>query len=63
MYDKIFSSYGWFCRSASATTRVLSLLLLMVLATGSAEDALAQSTFGSVRGIAQDKSGAVLPGT
>ncbi len=46
---------------ANATVGALSLLLLIVLALAGATSAHAQSTFGSVRGIAQDNSGAVLP--
>jgi hypothetical protein len=62
MYDRTRSRYCRFALLATATTRALSLFLLIALALGSAGRALAQSTFGSVRGIAQDSSGAVLPG-
>src|SRR5260370_39715557 len=63
MYDRIRSRYCRFALLATATTRALSLILLIALALGSAEKILAQSTFGSVRGIAQDSSGALLPDT
>ena len=48
---------------ANATVRGFSLLLLIVLALTGLRPAMAQSTFGSVRGVAQDDSGAVLPET
>ena len=67
MNDRFSSRTQGFDGFANATVRAFSLLLLIVLAltgalTGS-RTAMAQSTFGSVRGVAQDDSGAVLPET
>ena len=62
MNDRIFTRTLGFEGFANATVRALSLLLLIGFALTGATSAHAQSTFGSVRGIAQDNSGAVLPG-
>src|SRR5260370_34096074 len=60
MYDRIRSGNCRFDLLANAKNHVITLLLLIVAMTGTAQ---AQSTFGSIRGIAQDSSGAVLPDT
>ncbi|HMH15437.1 MAG TPA: TonB-dependent receptor [Edaphobacter sp.] len=63
MNDRIYTRTRGFDGLANATVRAFSLLLLIVLALVGPGIAMAQSTFGSVRGIAQDGSGAVLPET
>src|SRR3984957_13539842 len=62
MNDRIFARTLGFEGFANATVRVLSLLLLIALVLIGSGTVVAQSTFGSVRGVAQDDSGAVLPG-
>jgi Carboxypeptidase regulatory-like domain/TonB dependent receptor len=63
MNDRIFARTRGFDGFANATVRGFSVLLLIVLVLTGSRTAMAQSTFGSVRGIAQDDSGAVLPET
>ena len=63
MKDKFSSHTQGFYGFANATVRGFSLLLLIALALIGSKAAMAQSTFGSVRGVAQDDSGAVLPAT
>jgi Carboxypeptidase regulatory-like domain/TonB dependent receptor len=63
MNDRFSSRTQGFDGFANATVRGFSLLLLIVLALAGSRLAMAQSTFGSVRGVAQDDSGAVLPAT
>jgi len=63
MNDRISSRIQGFDGFANATVHGFSLLLLVVLAMAGSKAIMAQSTFGSVRGVAQDDSGAVLPET
>src|SRR5260370_25203359 len=60
MYDRIRSGNCRFDLLANAKNHVITLLLLIVAMTGTAQ---AQSTFGSIRGIAHDSAGAVLSDT
>ena len=62
MNDRFSSRMQGFDGFANATVRGFSLLLLIVFVLTGSRLAMAQSTFGSVRGVAQDDSGAVLPG-
>ena len=61
MNDRVSPPIQGFDGFANATVRGFSLLLLIVLALTGSKAVMAQSTFGSLRGVAQDDSGAVLP--